>query len=178
MSQSNENELLKMVIETQASRIKEQEATIRELRIMVDELRSLKANLEETLEEFRRQFFGVSSEKTSAKAKLNDESESCEEKELNEEEQENSCETKKERKDRKDKEISKLKEENQKLKDEISELKNAMLKVKAEEINFKKYLEEDKAKMIAYANQRVLEKFVNHIDLFDKVVSYKPEDPA
>ena len=31
---------------------------------------------------------------------------------------------------------------------------------------------------IAYANQRVLEKFVNHIDLFDKVVSYKPEDPA
>ena len=80
MSQSNENELLKMVIETQASRIKEQEETIRELRIMVDELRSLKANLEETLEEFRRQFFGVSSEKTSAKAKLNDESESCESK--------------------------------------------------------------------------------------------------
>ena len=26
--------------------------------------------------------------------------------------------------------------------------------------------------------QKVLEKFVNHIDLFDKVVSYKPEDPA
>ena len=77
MLQSNENELLKMVIETQASRIKEQEATIRELRIMVDELRSLKANLEETLEEFRRQFFGVSSEKTSAKAKPDDEAESC-----------------------------------------------------------------------------------------------------
>ena len=75
MSLSDENELLKMVIETQASRIKEQEATIRELRIMVDELRSLKANLEETLEEFRRQFFGVSSEKTSAKAKPADEAE-------------------------------------------------------------------------------------------------------
>ena len=78
MSLPDENELLKMVIETQASRIKEQEATIQELRIMVDELRSLKANLEETLEEFRRQFFGVSSEKTSAKAKPDDKAESCE----------------------------------------------------------------------------------------------------
>lgn len=80
MSQSNENELLKMVIETQASRIKEQEATIKELRIMVDELRSLKANLEETLEEFRRQFFGVSSEKTSAKEQPADETDSSESK--------------------------------------------------------------------------------------------------
>lgn len=67
--QSDENELLKMIIETQASRIKEQEQTIKELREMVDELRSLKANLEETLEEFRRQFFGIKSEKTSSKSK-------------------------------------------------------------------------------------------------------------
>ena len=69
MSHEDENKLLKMVIETQASRIAEQEATIKELRIMVDELRSLKANLEETLEEFRRQFFGIRSEKTSSKKK-------------------------------------------------------------------------------------------------------------
>ena len=67
MSVSEENQLLKMVIEAQASRIKEQEETIKELRNMVDELRSLKANLEETLEEFRRQFFGVKSEKTTSK---------------------------------------------------------------------------------------------------------------
>lgn len=80
MSLSDENELLKMIIETQASRIKEQEATIKELRIMVDELRSLKANLEETLEEFRRQFFGVSSEKTSAKKQPADETDSSESK--------------------------------------------------------------------------------------------------
>ena len=65
MSVTEENQLLKMVIETQASRIKEQEETIKELRLMVDELRSLKANLEETLNEFRRQFFGIKSEKTS-----------------------------------------------------------------------------------------------------------------
>ena len=69
MSLSDENAFLKMVIETQASRIKEQENTIKELREMVDELRSLKANLEETLEEFRRQFFGVKSEKTTSKSK-------------------------------------------------------------------------------------------------------------
>lgn len=91
---------------------------------------------------------------------------------------ESSKETRKEKKDRKDKEINKLKDENESLKEEISKLKNELLKVKAEEINFKKCLEDDKAKMITYANQKVLEKFVNHIDLFDKVVSYKPEDPA
>lgn len=65
MSLSDENALLKMVIETQAARLHEQEATIQELRQMVDELRSLKANLEETLEELRRQIFGIKSEKTS-----------------------------------------------------------------------------------------------------------------
>ena len=66
MSVKQENEYLKMIVETQASRIKDQEETIKELRTMIDELRSLKANLEETLAEFRRQFFGVKSEKTSS----------------------------------------------------------------------------------------------------------------
>lgn len=55
-----------MIIETQASRIKEQEQTISELREMVRELQSLKANLEEILEEFRRQLFGTKSEKTTS----------------------------------------------------------------------------------------------------------------
>lgn len=73
MSVSDENALLKMIIETQASRIQEQEATIKELRQMVDELRSLKANLEETLEELRRQFFGVRSEKTPREEKASSE---------------------------------------------------------------------------------------------------------
>ena len=65
MSLSDENALLKMVIETQAARLHEQEATIQELRQMVAELRSLKVNLEENLEELRRQIFGIKSEKTS-----------------------------------------------------------------------------------------------------------------
>ncbi len=124
----------------------------------------------------RYRFEEESEEKTAVKTEEKQE-------ELNNSEENENCEEqvvedKKTKKDKKEKEILKLKEENQKLKDEISELKNSLLKVKAEEINFKKCLEEDKAKMISYANQKVLEKFVNHIDLFDKVVSYKPEDPA
>ena len=67
--QNRENTLLKTIIEAQASRIREQEENIHELSKMVAQLQSLKANLEETLEEFRRQFYGVKSEKTSSKSK-------------------------------------------------------------------------------------------------------------
>ena len=51
MSAQEQIRLLNMVIETQASRISEQEALIKDLQETVAELRSLKANLEETLEE-------------------------------------------------------------------------------------------------------------------------------
>ena len=51
-------------IKAQDERMAEKDATIADLRKLVDELQSLKANLEETLDEFRRQFFGVRSEKT------------------------------------------------------------------------------------------------------------------
>ena len=54
----------KMHIQSQDARILEQEQTIAQLRALVDELSLLKAGLEETLEEFRRQLFGVKSEKT------------------------------------------------------------------------------------------------------------------
>ena len=63
MSLQDEVKLLKQINEMQASRIEEQEKTIEDLRIVIDELRSIKANLEETLEEFKRQIFGVRSEK-------------------------------------------------------------------------------------------------------------------
>uniref|UniRef100_UPI003FEE4506 IS66 family transposase n=1 Tax=Candidatus Ventrimonas sp. TaxID=3048889 RepID=UPI003FEE4506 len=56
----------KAYIQMQEARMAEKDATIADLRKLVDELQSLKANLEETLKEFRRQFFGISSEKTSA----------------------------------------------------------------------------------------------------------------
>ena len=56
-------------IELQDKRIAEKDAAIADLRKLVDELQSLKANLEETLAEFRRQFFGISSEKTAERKK-------------------------------------------------------------------------------------------------------------
>lgn len=51
-------------IESLEARNKEQEATIADLRSAIDELHSLKANLEETIAEFKRKFFGTGSEKT------------------------------------------------------------------------------------------------------------------
>ena len=57
----------KMYIQAQDTRMAEKDATIADLRKLVDELQSLKANLEETLAEFRRQFFGVRSEKAGKK---------------------------------------------------------------------------------------------------------------
>ena len=66
-----QNQLLRTMLEQQKAyneiqekRIAEKDATIADLRRLVEELQSLKANLEETLAEFRRQFFGVASEKT------------------------------------------------------------------------------------------------------------------
>ncbi len=64
------------------------------------------------------------------------------------------------------------------LQKQINELKNEVLKCKANEINFKKHLEEDKMKSIKYANQGLLEKFVDQIDLFDSVVNMKTDDPV
>lgn len=59
----------KSYIQMQEARMAEKDVTIADLRKLVDELQSLKANLEETLKEFRRQFFGISSEKTSVTSK-------------------------------------------------------------------------------------------------------------
>ena len=47
----------KQHIQSQDARILEQEQTIANLRSLVDDLRLLKASLEETLEEFKRQLF-------------------------------------------------------------------------------------------------------------------------
>ena len=83
MSAEEENKLLKMIIETQASRISEQEELIKELRATVADLRSLKANLEETLREIKRQLFGTKSEKTgSPKTEVPDTAEKEEKKQV------------------------------------------------------------------------------------------------
>lgn len=61
---------------------------------------------------------------------------------------------------------------------QINDLKNEVLLAKANEINFKKHLEEDRLKSIKYANQSLLEKFVEQIDLFDSVINMKTDDPV
>lgn len=61
---------------------------------------------------------------------------------------------------------------------QVNDLKNEVLLAKANEINFKKHLEDDKMKSIKYANQCLLEKFVEQIDLFDSVVNMKTDDPV
>ncbi len=88
--------------------------------------------------------------------------------------EETSKESKKVKKDK----FESLKDENENLKKQIESLKNDILKVKAEEINFKKRIEDDKEKTVKYANQKILDKFVSQIDLFDKVVSMKTDDPV
>lgn len=65
MSVKEENELLKMVIAMQLSRIREHEETFRELRSIIAEIHSMEVILKETLEEFKRKMFGMQSEKTS-----------------------------------------------------------------------------------------------------------------
>ncbi len=57
-------EQMKLHIQSQDARILEQEQTIAQLQALVDEMSFLKAGLEETLEELKRQLFGTKSEKT------------------------------------------------------------------------------------------------------------------
>lgn len=66
MVKEDQIKLMQTIIDQQEKRIREKDAVIADLRKLVDELQSLKANLEETLKEFQRQFFGVRSEKTKA----------------------------------------------------------------------------------------------------------------
>lgn len=56
---------LKKINEMQETRIKEQAITIDNLRITVADLQATIVNLNETIDEFRRKFFGISSEKLS-----------------------------------------------------------------------------------------------------------------
>lgn len=62
------------------ARMAEKDETIAELRKLVDELQSLKANLEETLREFKRQLFGTVSERTIPKKTNRNETDPVEQK--------------------------------------------------------------------------------------------------
>ena len=71
MSQQDKDEkiaLQQMVIDSLTTRLKDQEQSNQELQATIADLRSLVANLQETINEFKRQFFGIKSEKTSQKS--------------------------------------------------------------------------------------------------------------
>ncbi|MBQ4061000.1 MAG: nucleotide exchange factor GrpE [Bacilli bacterium] len=68
-----------------------------------------------------------------------------------------------------DEEIKKLKEENQKLRDQY-------LRTLADAENFKRRIDEERIRERKYGSQRLLEKLIASIDIFDKAVNMKTDD--
>lgn len=66
-------------------------------------------------------------------------------------------------------ELAKIQEENKKLKEQY-------LRVLADSENFRKRIDEERIRERKYGSQRLLEKLVNSIDIFDKVVNIKTDD--
>ena len=80
---------------------------------------------------------------------------------------------KKEKINKKDKHIQ---EELEKLQQQVKELNNKYLKTLAESENFRKRIEEEKIRDRKYASQRLLEKLINPIDIFDKACNMKTDN--
>lgn len=80
---------------------------------------------------------------------------------------------KKEKINKKDKHIQ---EELEKLQLQVKELNNKYLKTLAESENFRKRIEEEKIRDRKYASQRLLEKLINPIDIFDKACNMKTDN--
>ena len=80
---------------------------------------------------------------------------------------------KKEKINKKDKHIQ---EELEKLQNQVKELNNKYLKTLAESENFRKRIEEEKIRDRKYASQRLLEKLINPIDIFDKACNMKTDN--
>ena len=67
-------------------------------------------------------------------------------------------------------------EEIEKLQEQVKELNNKYLKTLAESENFRKRIEEEKIRDRKYASQRLLEKLINPIDIFDKACNMKTDN--
>lgn len=80
---------------------------------------------------------------------------------------------KKEKINKKDKHVQ---EELEKLQLQVKELNNKYLKTLAESENFRKRIEEEKIRDRKYASQRLLEKLINPIDIFDKACNMKTDN--
>ena len=89
----------------------------------------------------------------------------------------NNCEEKLSRKEKKTlKTIEELKEEIEKLENDLKSANEKYLMTLAETENFRKRIEEEKIRDRKYASQRLLEKLVNSIDIFDKACNMQTDN--
>ena len=89
----------------------------------------------------------------------------------------NNCEEKLSRKEKKTlKTIEELKEEIEKLENDLKAANEKYLMTLAETENFRKRIEEEKIRDRKYASQRLLEKLVNSIDIFDKACNMQTDN--
>lgn len=77
----------------------------------------------------------------------------------------------------KNKKVKKLQEQIKELELEIANYKNEMLKDRAELENFKRRMNEERIKDRKYANQDFFQELIDILDVFDKAVSVKTDDP-
>ncbi len=96
-----------------------------------------------------------------------------EEKELEEEKKKNG---EVEAEDVKTNEAETSEEDIEALKEEIKKYKEQYLRVLADSENFKKRIDEERIRERKYGSQRVLEKIIPSIDIFDKAVNMKTDD--
>lgn len=82
-----------------------------------------------------------------------------------------------ETKQEKSKKVKKLQEQIKALELEVANYKNEMLKDRAELENFKRRTNEERIKDRKYANQDFFQELIGILDVFDKAVSIKTDDP-
>lgn len=82
-----------------------------------------------------------------------------------------------EQKPEKNKKVKKLQEQIKELELEVLNYKNEMLKDRAELENFKRRMNEERIKDRKYANQDFFQELIDILDVFDKAVSVKTDDP-
>ena len=64
-----------------------------------------------------------------------------------------------------------------KLKDEVKSVKEQYMRTLADTENFKKRIDDERIRERKYGSQRLLEKLITSIDIFDKAVNMKTDDP-
>ena len=92
-------------------------------------------------------------------------------------ETENQENTDKPVKEKTSKKVKKLEEEIDKLKEENKKLKDQYVRTLADTDNFKKRIDEERIRDRKYGSQRLLEKLIVSLDIFDKAVNMKTDDP-